>query len=169
MCRLHWKPLYVFRELCQTQTARDCLAHKKLVEILDNRISGVEFRVQSGIVTPQIRDMLVQLRNTVEIWILVNDAEARDAVVKLIAGCTTTPAIFTLAEVADAVSKSEMYYLCAGRPTSAAARCHFNFAQPMTFQSCADTAHNPRGSPQIEHDAESRRPAEGEGAQLRCE
>ena len=27
----------------------------------------------------------------------------------------------------------------ARRPTPTAARCHFNFAQPMTFQPCADT------------------------------
>jgi hypothetical protein len=82
---------------------------KKLVEILDNRISGVEFRVQSGVVTPQSRDMLLQLRATVEIWILVNDSEARDMLLKLVAGCPITPSVFTIGEVSDEVSKSEMY------------------------------------------------------------
>jgi hypothetical protein len=82
---------------------------KKLVEILDNRISGVEFRVQSGVVTPQLRDMLLQLRATVEIWILVNDSEARDMLLKLVAGCPITPSVFTIGEVSDEVSKSEMY------------------------------------------------------------
>src|SRR4029077_12083033 len=57
----------------------------KLIQIIDERIGGMEFRVQSGIVTEQQRNLLLQLRKTVEIWILVKDAEDREALLKFVA------------------------------------------------------------------------------------
>jgi len=58
---------------------------KKLIEILDERITGVEFRVESGIVTTAQRDLLLGLRKTLENWILVNNAEYREMVLNLLA------------------------------------------------------------------------------------
>jgi hypothetical protein len=82
---------------------------KKLVEILDSRISGVEGRVTAGIVTPQQRNLLLELRRTMEIWILVNNADYREEVLKLVYGCAVTPTVFTLADVSDEVNRAGMY------------------------------------------------------------
>jgi hypothetical protein len=81
----------------------------KLIQIIDERIGGMEFRVQSGIVTEQQRNLLLQLRKTVEIWILVKDAEDREALLKFVAESSIRPDVFTLADVASEVGKSGMY------------------------------------------------------------
>ena len=82
---------------------------KKLIEILDERITGVEFRVESGIVTTAQRDLLLGLRKTLENWILVNNAEYREMVLNLLAECPVTLSVFTVAHVSDEVGKSGMY------------------------------------------------------------
>jgi hypothetical protein len=82
---------------------------KKLIEILDERVSGLGYRVQSGVVTPQVKDMLLELRQTVQIWILVSDSEARETLLKLVNGCSIKPMVFTIADVASEVSSSGMY------------------------------------------------------------
>lgn len=81
----------------------------KLIEIIDQRIGGMDFRVQTGVVTAQQRDLFLQLRKTVEIWILVKDAEDRAALLKAVSGCSIKPDVFTLADVESEVSKSGMY------------------------------------------------------------
>jgi hypothetical protein len=81
----------------------------KLIQIIDERMGGMKFRVEGGIITEQQRDVLLQLRKTVEIWILVKDAEDREALLKAVSGCSIKPDVFTLADVASEVSKSGMY------------------------------------------------------------
>jgi hypothetical protein len=81
----------------------------KLVEILNERTNGVELRVKIGFVTPGQRDLLLELRRTMEIWILANSAEEREMVLKLLAGCSATVSVFTVSDVSDEVSKSGMY------------------------------------------------------------
>ena len=82
---------------------------KKLIEIMDARIGGAAFRVKSGWFTQPQLDVLTQLRQTVEIWILVKDAVDRDALLPLVVGCTVSPAVFTVADVSNEVGKSKMY------------------------------------------------------------
>jgi hypothetical protein len=82
---------------------------KKLLEILEQRFVGLEFRVKRGVLTQQQMDLLVEVYRTMEIWILANNAEDREAVLKLLDGCTATVTAFTVADVSEEVSKSEMY------------------------------------------------------------
>jgi hypothetical protein len=48
-------------------------------------------------------------RKTAEIWILVKDAEDREALLKAVSGCSIQPDVFTVADVASEVCKSGMY------------------------------------------------------------
>jgi len=82
---------------------------KKLLEILEQRFAGLEFRVTKGLMTQQQMDLLLDLYRTMEIWILANNAEDRETVLKLLDGCTATVTVFTVADVSEEVSKSEMY------------------------------------------------------------
>jgi hypothetical protein len=82
---------------------------KKIVEILEERLKGVEYRVQADIVTAQQRDLLLKLRETMEIWILANDSGDRDEINKLLTGCSATVNVFTVADVSEEVGKSGMY------------------------------------------------------------
>jgi hypothetical protein len=82
---------------------------KKLVEIFDARVGGVGLRVHHGLVTPQTKDALVQLRNTMEIWILVNDDDARTELLDLTSDCPIHSSVFTIAEVSSEAGKSGMY------------------------------------------------------------
>ena len=65
--------------------------------------------MRGGVITEQQRDMLLQLRKTVEIWILVKAAEDREALLKAVSGCSIKPDVFTVADVESEVTKSGMY------------------------------------------------------------
>jgi hypothetical protein len=82
---------------------------QKVVEILDERVSGAEFRVKSGVGTTAQRDLLLAVRKTLEIWILVNNAADRDMVLNLLADCGVILSVFTVADVSNEVGKSGMY------------------------------------------------------------
>jgi hypothetical protein len=82
---------------------------KKILEILEQRFTGLEFRVTKGLITQQQRDLLLELYRTMEIWILANNAEDREMVLKLLDGCSATVTVCTVADVSEEVSKSEMY------------------------------------------------------------
>lgn len=82
---------------------------KKIIEILDDRIGGLEFRITSGVMTTAQRDLFVGLRKTMEIWILANNTADRQIVLNLLAGCPVTLSVFTVADVSDDVSQSGMY------------------------------------------------------------
>jgi hypothetical protein len=81
----------------------------KLIQILDERIGGLDYKLESGVVTEQQRGVLLQFRKTVEISILVKDAADREALFDLVAGYSIKPDIFAVADVASAVSQSGMY------------------------------------------------------------
>jgi hypothetical protein len=82
---------------------------KKLIEILDGRFQGSMYRQTIGMITQQQMDVLTQLRQTVEIWILVKDDTDRDMLLPLVAECKIPPKLFTVADVASEVSQSGMY------------------------------------------------------------
>lgn len=82
---------------------------KKIIEILDKRLTGMEFRVTSGIVTTGQRDLLLGLRRTMEIWILANNTEEREMVLNSLGDCPVAVRVFTVADVSDEVGKSGMY------------------------------------------------------------
>ncbi len=81
---------------------------RKLLEILKERLGGVEFRVEKGVVTAQQRDLLLELRRSLEIWILANNTEDREMVLRGLDGCGVALNVFTVADVSDEVSKSGM-------------------------------------------------------------
>lgn len=82
---------------------------KKIIEILDERLNGMDFRVTSGILTAAQRDLYKWLRTTMEVWILTANTEQRERVLDLLAGCPTMINVFTVADVVDEIGKSEMY------------------------------------------------------------
>jgi hypothetical protein len=82
---------------------------KKIIEILDERLAGTEYRVKSGVLTVAQRDLLVGLRKSMEIWILVNNKEEREMVLDLLGDCPVALSVFTVADVSDEVGKSGMY------------------------------------------------------------
>jgi Predicted nucleotide-binding protein containing TIR-like domain len=82
---------------------------KKIIEILDERLTGVEFRVTQGIVTAAQRGLLLGLRKSLEIWILAKDTTDRDTVIRSLADCPVTLSVFTVADVSAEVGKSGMY------------------------------------------------------------
>jgi hypothetical protein len=82
---------------------------KKLVEIVDDRLSGLDFRVKKGIVTKEQQDLFSTMRQELEIWLLTKNTEDREAVRKLLDGCNVTLSMFTEADVSNEVSKSGMY------------------------------------------------------------
>jgi hypothetical protein len=66
---------------------------RKLIEIIDERVGGLRYRVERGVLTEQQWETLSQFRTTVKIWILVKDAEARTTLRELVSGCSITPDI----------------------------------------------------------------------------
>ena len=67
---------------------------RKLAEIVDNRISGSDYRVEAGFISQAQKDLLLRLRKELEIWILASNEDDRKAVLDLINGCSITPQIF---------------------------------------------------------------------------
>ncbi len=69
----------------------------------------MEYRVTSGVLTAAIRDLYLELRKSMEIWLLVNNTEEREMVLNLLGDCPVTLSVFTVADVSNEVSKSGMY------------------------------------------------------------
>ena len=82
---------------------------RKLVDILNSRLTGTKFRADRGIVTQQELDVFLHVLHTMEIWILANNTGDRDTILNSLDGCTIPVIIFTVLDVSEDVSKSEMY------------------------------------------------------------
>lgn len=82
---------------------------RKLADIVDKRIGGMDVRLQAGIISEQQIALFQQMRRELELWVLVRNKDDHDAVSKLIDGCTLAPKIFTIENVDSDVSESEMY------------------------------------------------------------
>jgi hypothetical protein len=81
----------------------------KILEILDDRLAGVEYRVKIGNVTPQQQKSLTELRQTLEIWILTDSTDSKNIILKASARWAITLKVFTVADVSEEVQKSGMY------------------------------------------------------------
>jgi hypothetical protein len=82
---------------------------KKLISIIDGRIEGGSLRVAAGIATAQQMALMQVLRQTLQIWLLVNSADDRDVLLRCLTGSTVSLNIFTVADVFEKVSGSPMY------------------------------------------------------------
>lgn len=70
---------------------------------MDSRLARLDYRVERSILPEAQRAIFALFRNTVKIWILVKDGEARTTLRELVSACSITPDIFTIAEVAAEV------------------------------------------------------------------
>jgi hypothetical protein len=82
---------------------------RKLADIIDKRLGGMEARVQAGIMSEQQKHLYQQMRAELELWALVRSKDDSDAVLKLVEGCALVPKIFTITDVDREVSESEAY------------------------------------------------------------
>jgi hypothetical protein len=82
---------------------------KKLIEIWTERLKGTQFKIDRGISTTQNRDLILELYQTMEVWILVGSESDRQATLSLLDGCSATLSVFTVADVSKVVSQSGMF------------------------------------------------------------
>jgi hypothetical protein len=82
---------------------------KKLVEIVDDRLSGLDYRVSAGIIPEQQKELFRYLRDELQIWILTRDEHDQKAVLELVKGCSINPNTFTTADVSITTAQSGMY------------------------------------------------------------
>lgn len=81
----------------------------KLAEIVRQRINGLDFRVDIGVISETQRELFRILCEQLTIWILVSNEDDRNEVLRLADGCPIMLNIFTVADVSTDVAESKMH------------------------------------------------------------